>query len=363
MKKIVFLVAVVGLAFHAMGQKQHKAIGDKPVSSKSYSFFDANDSTLSCLTHYTYDGNQRIVKEISDYSSWQDSTITAYDAKGRVTSIRQFSDGELLISQAWNYDDVNSKIEHSVYSSGGMSEKTILYGVKDMDATDNEILLPLVGTMLRDCDSMHMSIHEENTSLWIPIGKVYPVSQGGNVTRVRFIVDISFAAAMFEDMLPIDLLPFTELEMNIVFTYQSGKIQTMKISTSIDMGFPIPIPMNDFVTVTFQYYGDLLIQVVTAAEISILGQDVVYMGQKEVYFYNQEGNILCTETYSTAEKDFWVLDSKTWYSYDGGVGIASCTEGQDIAMGQNIPNPASNSTCIEYRVANAMSVQIGRAHV
>jgi len=355
MRKILFLVAISGLMYSAIGQT---ATGDKPVFSKNYSFYAINDSTLSYLTYYTYDGNKRIIKEISDYSSSQDSTITAYDAKGRVVSINQFSDGELFISQVWNYDDVNSRIELSVYSDGEMSGNTILYGVKDMDATDEGISVSMMGDItLRDCDSMHINVYDANSSSLVPIGRVYPFSQGGKVIRAKYIIDVSFAAAMLGEDFPIDELPFTEMEMNMVFTYhQNGKILTMKASMSIDIGMGIPIPMDDFMTVSFQYYGNLLTETISAIDISmaVVGQ-IFYQGTREVYLYNQENNLLCTENYSSESGGTWALDSKIWYYYEDGVGI-SCAEDLSIAMGQNIPNPANNSTYIEYSVANAGQV-------
>ena len=321
MKKVLFLLIIVGMTFNVMGQKPHKATGDKPISSMEYSFTTVDDSTLSHQTYYTYNSNQRIIKEIADYSSFsmQDSTLATYDAKGRAVSVNRFSDGDLSMYEVWIYDDQNSKIEQYLYSNGDVqsSAYTVFYGVKDMDAIDGGISFSLMGSAmtLRDCDSIYMNAYDANSSSWIPMGKMYPTSQSGNITKAKYIIDVASAANMFGDDLPIDELPFDEMEINMVLAYQSGKLLTIKGSTSIDIGMGIPIPLTNFMTLTNQYNGNLLIETISAIDISIMGSDMAYMGTREVHSYNQEDNLLCTESYSTEVKNTWTLESKIWYSY------------------------------------------------
>ena len=359
MRKILFLLAIIATTGNVMGQttlKAHKATGDKPAYSEMYYYFGI-DSALTTETRYTYDNSQRIIKQISTYSySQEDSTLTAYDAKGRIVSIDTYTDGILSSSQTWNYDDVNSMIEqHIDEDSEELSAYIVFYGVKDMDATDGGLNFsnPMLGGLaFRDCDSILMKAYDANTSGWNTYGKIIPKYQGGNITQATYTLDASLFADMVEGGIPF---PLDELTIVFTFSYQSGKLTNMSGSTSIDVGLGFPLELSNFITITNQYYGNLLIETTSAIDISFMGQDVFYTGDKETYFYNQENNLLCTETYSSDVKNNWELSSKTWYYYGSGTSVAKI-ENTNMTLGQNIPNPASNSARIDYSVVEAGQV-------
>jgi len=358
MRRVLFLFAIVAIAGNVMGQttlKTHKATGDKPAYSEMYQHYRSTDSILTTETRYTYDNNQRIIKQISTYSySQEDSTLTVYDAKGRVVSVNTYTDGILSTSFRWNYDEANSMIENFIDEDDVESSAYIVfYGVKDMDATDGGLNLsnPMLGGLeFRDCDSILVKAYDVNTSGLITYGKIIPKYQNGNIIQAAYTMDASFIADMIGGGLPI---PLDEIAIGFVFSYQNGRLTNISASTSIDIG--IPMPMNDFMTITNQYYGNLLIETLTVIDISLFGQEVYYAGTKETYLYNQENNKTCTETYLAEEKNNWELDSKTWYYYGSGTSVAKI-ENTNMTLGQNIPNPASNSARIDYSVVEAGQV-------
>ena len=315
MRKILFLFATIGLMYSAIGQK---ATGDKPTFSRDYSFSTINDSTLSCLTFYTYNNDQRIVKEISDYSSSQDSTLTAYDAKGRIISVNRFSDGELSLSEVWNYDDANSNIYYYIHSNGEVQPSGYIafYAVDNMDAIDGEIHFSLMSfdIVLRNCDSIYINAYDAGSSSWIPVVKISPKSSGNKITSATMVIDGDYIG----EIIPIgDLLPISisELTINLALAYQGDDLSSIKGSTTITVPILGQMPLTDFVTVNYQYNGNNLTESTTIMDVAAMGTQVVYAGIKETYLYNQEGNILCRELYSSSEKNTWTLNSKVWYFF------------------------------------------------
>ena len=323
MKKALFFITVVALTCNAMGQatsKTHKATGDKPLFSKTYSY-GASDSIFEQISYYTYDGSQRLTKQIVNYSSSeQDSILTAYDAKGRMISINTFTDGTLSSSHVWTYDDQNSKITYLVHTDNGgggtqPSQNTVFWGVKDMDATDIgfELSTPMGNFIIRDCDSIHLNAYE--TGGWNPYGVIVPTYQAGKIDQAVVTLDGAFISnTLGQFPIPIDQLVIT-----FAFTYDGGgKLTNINGSTSVSITspFPVNVPLNDFITVTNQYSGTLLTQTVAAIDISIPMVVSIYMGTKQVHLYNQEDNILCTENYYTEVKNNWPQGAKTWYYYE-----------------------------------------------
>ena len=340
MKKNVFLLIVVGLTFNVLGQKPHKAIGDKPVFSEMYSYNGVSDSTLEQKSYYTYDANQRLIKQITDYTSLkQDSTLTAYDMKERMSSINTFTDGTLSSSHVWTYDEPNSKITYLVHSDNGgggtqPSQNTVFWGVKDMDSTSIgfEFSTPLGVFLIRDCDSIHLNAYQ--TGGWQPYGIIIPRYQAGKIDQAVLTLDGAFITQIM-GQLPI---PIDQLIITFAFTYDgSGKLTNINGSTSVSITspFPVTVPLNDFITDTNQYSGTLLTETIAAIEVSIPGLVSVYIGTKQVHLYNHEDNILCTENYYTEVKNNWTLESKTWYYY-------STDTFNDLAV-VALLNPSGNS--------------------
>jgi hypothetical protein len=346
MKKLFLLLALC-VTFNAIAQKPHKATGDKPFYSEEYSF-ENSDSTLDGRTYYTYDNNQRIIKEITD----KDSTLTTYDVKGRITSVNKFSNSVLYYSETWTYDEVNFRIEQQTHSLGDVSlepsSQTVYYGVNDMDVTQDELRffsLMFEDMSFRDCDSTYMKMYDAESQAWITYSKIYPVYQNGKITQAKYIIN----ASAFGDIIGDDI-PFDEMTMNLVFTYQGDKLLAIKGSTTIEVsGFPISL--TDFMTINNQYNGDLLTATVTAIDVTMNGQSYAYIGMKEIYLYNNENNILCSESYSTEVKNSWTLESKTWYYYEKtGVGK------DDLAI-LNLNSPAGTSDEIGTEVIISVNIE------
>lgn len=353
MRKIL-LFAIIGLTFNVMAQKPHKATGDKPLYSKEY-FFENGDSTLYTRTDYTYNSSKQIIKEISDHTYYKDSTIKTYDAKGRIVSVNQFSDDILMYSESWIYDEINFRIEQEVsYSneeniSFEISTRTIYYGVKDMDATqESYYFASMMGNLpFRDCDSIYVNSYDTTSQTWNAISKIYPIYQNGNLKQATVIADMS----SFEDMFGEEM-PFTEMKLDLKFTYQGDKLTTVKGSTSIDLGMGIPVPLNNFMTITNQYSGNLLMgtEMVVDINIALLGGSLFYMGMKEVYLYNNEENIICAANYSSEKADIWNLTSKIWYYYGNETLSIGNSTYSGLSLDQNFPNPVTDKAIVNYSI-------------
>lgn len=344
MRKILLFV-IIGLTFNAMAQKPHKATGDKPLYSKSFEMNGENDSIFNNATVYTYDAEQRIISSINHYPDYTDSASYQYDQKGRTTSINVYLDDELIKSTVWIYDEVASRIDNYMLGEGmGTSLDTttyiIYYGVKDMESVGESMSIMDMDIKIVDCDSMYSYMNMYDGAGLVEVIRFYPVYQDGHPATAVLKVN----SEMVSEMLPG--MAF-DLSINLVFTYSDQKLMTIKGSTTINMGFPITL--NNFLTMTNQYAGDLLTEMKSEIDVAIATESM-YMGTKINTLYNSEGNKIGEAMYYSETKGSWDLESKIWYYYEGEFLSTGCTGYFGLSMSQNFPNPAIDKTIVNYSV-------------
>ena len=368
MKKL-FLVIIVSISVNASGQKTHKAAGDKPLSSKEYTDYQGGDSNHFASTVYTYNSNGKIEKEIitnHDFG-YVDSIIRNYDPNNRIISTHSFGNNLLYDLKTWVYDVPKQRIDYyqksTEYVVGNLDSviHVIYKGVRNFDEVEETFssLLAFMNTdiELRECDTILANFYDPTSSTWGLGATVFPKYLSGKPTSVKMNIDLDFflSLAGMEDVLDALPITITKTELELTPTYNGDKITTIKgvlsLTTSI---FPLPIPLNDFIVLTNQYNANLLTETKIEMNVDLNMPPIItfqqYLGgMMRRYGYNEDNNLSSVIVESKIDATPWTVDSKTYYYNYTKVGINDINN-ENLAVYQNIPNPARDIALITYNI-------------
>ena len=328
--KRLFIVIIVSGSMVAVGQKTHKATGDKPLSSEEYIDYQGSDSTHFASTTYTYNGQKQVTREIITYavSGNVDSIVSNYDGNGRVISVQNFRNNVLFDAKTWVYDQPKQQINYCQNTflgiSGGLDSvvRVIYTGVRDFDNIEESFssLLNFMGTSfeLRDCDTIFVNSYDPLSSTWNLAVQAMPKYQSGKPTSVKIDIDIvsileTFGLDSLLDELPMNI---SRTELTLTPTYSGDK--TMKISGTLLLVTDfMPVPVPNFIVLTNQYNADLLTETKIEMNVDIYGLFDQYLGGVvRKYGYNWDNNVSCIVEESSLDGTIWGIDSKIYYEYD-----------------------------------------------
>jgi hypothetical protein len=364
MKKL-FLVIIVSISVNVSGQKTHKAAGDKPLSSKEYTDYQGGDSNYFASTVYTYNSNGKIEKEIitnHDFG-YVDSIVRNYDPNNRIISTHSFRNNVLYDLKTWVYDIPKQRIDYyqksTEYVVGNLDSviHVIYKGVRNFDEVEETFssLLAFMDTdiELRECDTILANFYDPTSSTWGLGATVLPKYQSGKPTSVKIEINLDYflSLADMEDIL--DSLPITITSTVLTLTpnYNGDKITTINGSLQLT---PIPIPITDFIVLTNQYNANLLTETKIEMNVDINIPFVItfqqYLGgTMRKYGYDGDNNVSSVIVESKMEGMPWTVDSKTYYYNYTKVGIKDINN-VNMAVYQNIPNPARDIALITYNI-------------
>ena len=367
MKKL-FLAIIIALSVNAVGQKTHKATGDKPYGSSEYNDYYGNDSTYYRGTVFAYNANKQIVSEIITYGigGYTDTIVRNYDAKNRIVSILTFDEYGLNHSKIWKYDEPKRQIDYYELYGNEYYSDTVTHikyeGVNDFDNVDEHFsdlltfFLSGSGSLgentnieIRNCATILVNRYDYGASSWILIAKIIPKYQSGRPNSVKVEPNVELFGDYMEDV------TISELTLTLTPTYSGNKLTKIKGNMSVVAeGYPVTI--TNFIVVENQYNGELLTETTTDININFMGMYEQYItGKKQTYSYNSDNNLSCVITESREDGTDWEIATKIYYHYSN-VGIKDI-DALYIAVSQNVPNPASDIALFNYTIPTSGKVQ------
>lgn len=339
----------------AQKQQVQKAKGDQPSSSHSYEFIHTGDSInpypydslLSGITTYKYDANGHAIAEVTTAAGTTDSLVREYNSANRITECRQFTNGILMQSQKWDYDETHALITYYelMRTTGSNMDSVVCivyHGVHDFNNVESFRVLEALWDLpleIRDCDSASMYYYSENK--WIGVLTIYPKYTSGKVSTVSLVL-LSLDA--------IDMgagLSISGIKIDFTFSYSpNGVLSKIKGSIIATIpGLPIPISLTDAFLSEYQYKDNGEVkEIVHTMKLQYAPLLDVYVAVQESYTYNSNDAVSLITTYQTEDGVTWILSAKKWFFYDG-VSIAAITE---KTTWQIYPNPVQD----KFRIDN-----------